>query len=185
MAASPWRGATLAPLATNVRESRSTMTHPEHARSLRAARAAKSAENLPADRVVPIPKGGPGDQRPRGPRAPAQNLVIGGGPEKQLGILFVRECLVSRVGREVAGGPLPHVTNHPVATDRRDVARVRANRGGTKCELIDIRERVGWRLVTPWISARATACGIPRCRRLPFQLRGQPLPRPTGVGFGL
>src|SRR4051812_10221648 len=105
-------------------------------RSSGIAGAPEAAEDLAADGVVPVAKRVANRPGPRGPRAAAEDLVLGA--EEDLGILRVRETLEAGPRPEITGRPLPHVADHAVAADRRDAGRVAPNRRGAEGELVDI-----------------------------------------------
>src|SRR3954469_18834950 len=84
------------------------------------AGAPEAAEDLAADGVIPVAERVANGAGTRGPRAAAQNLVLGA--EARFGIFLVGEALESGPGPEVARRPPPHVADHAVAADRRDVA---------------------------------------------------------------
>src|SRR3979411_1805447 len=79
----------------------------------RVAGAPEAGEDLPADRVIPVPEGGPAGGRVGGPEPPAQHPVLVGA-EEHLRILRVRVRLEPGVAGEMATGPLPHVTEQLV-----------------------------------------------------------------------
>src|SRR5512147_207185 len=85
------------------------------------AGAPEAAEDLAADGVIPVAERIAHGPRPRGPRAPAKDLVLGA--EEDFGILGIGEALEPRPGAEVARRPFPDITDHARAADRRDVGR--------------------------------------------------------------
>src|SRR5258705_11321520 len=80
----------------------------------------EAAEDLAADGVIPVAERVANGARPRGPRAPAEDLVLGA--EEGLGILPVGKALEPGPRAEVARRPFPDVTEHPVAADGRGAA---------------------------------------------------------------
>src|SRR3954447_17718381 len=74
--------------------------------------ATEAAEDLAADRVVPVAEGAPDRGVVGGPGAAAQHLVLVA-PE-DLAVLRVGEGLEAGVRTEVGGGPLPHVADQAV-----------------------------------------------------------------------
>src|SRR5688500_4666816 len=68
------------------------------------SRASKTAENLAADRIVPIPECVANRSRARCPGATAKHFVLGS--EERLRVLPVRETLEARIRQEVARSPL-------------------------------------------------------------------------------
>src|SRR6476619_5728911 len=83
------------------------------------AGAPEAAEDLAADGVIPVTERVADRGRSRGPRAPAQDLVVGA--EEGLGVFLVGKALESGPGPEVARRPLPHVADHPVTANGRHV----------------------------------------------------------------
>src|SRR5205085_10691622 len=74
--------------------------------------AAKAAEDLTANRIVPVAEGIPNGPRPRRPGRSTKYLVLRS--EKDLRVLGVREGHETRMTVEIGARPLPHVTQHPV-----------------------------------------------------------------------
>src|ERR1700734_1759987 len=66
----------------------------------------EAGEDLPADRVVPVPERAPAGYRRHRERAAAHHLVLRA--EEDLRVLAVRPGAEAGVGQEVAAGPLPH-----------------------------------------------------------------------------
>src|ERR1700730_19448209 len=64
-------------------------------------------EDLPPDRVIPVPERAPAGHRADGERPAAQHLVLGA--EEHLRVLLVRPGAEPRVGEEVRARPLPDV----------------------------------------------------------------------------
>src|SRR3954466_13419077 len=124
----PWAISSRMPASTCVRVA---------AAALGITRASEAAEDLAADRVIPVPEGCPGDQRPGCPGAAPEDLIFRS--EKDFRVLGVGERLVVGVRLEVARGPLPDIANHAVAANRRDVPEVGANRRRAERQLVDIR----------------------------------------------
>src|SRR3954449_11796078 len=86
------------------------------------ARAAEAGEDLAPLRVVPVAEGVADHAEARRPRAAAQHLVLVA--EEELRVLAVRVGAEAAVGREVAGGPLPRVADHPEHAVRRRSLRI-------------------------------------------------------------
>src|SRR5690242_7822604 len=103
-------------------------------RALGIAGAPEAAEDLAADGVVPVAERVANRPWAGGPRAAAQDLVLGA--EEDLGVFLVGEALEPGPRREVARRPLPHVADHPMAADRRDVLLVTPDRRGAERELV-------------------------------------------------
>src|SRR5687767_13038380 len=138
---------------------------------LRITGAPEAAEDLAADGVVPVAEGVANRTGAGGPRPPAKDLVLVA--EEGLGVLGIGERLEARPRPEVAGGPLPDITDHAATADGRAVPRVRGHRRGAEAELIQVGERTRRRLIPPGIAELARGAGVPRCRRLPLCLARQ------------
>src|SRR3954463_14022513 len=135
--------------------------------------APEAAEDLAADGVIPIAEGIANRSWAGGPRAAPKNLVLTS--EECLGVLRVREALEIGVRLEITRGPLPDVTNHPGAPDRRNVRRITADRGGAETQLIHVGQLPASRRFSPGVAALAALGGIPGRRCLPLELGRQPL----------
>src|SRR5581483_10851280 len=79
------------------------------------ARTAEAGEDLAALGQIPVAERTARDDGLRRPRAAAQHLVAA--PEVHRRVLRVWERLESRIGSEVARGPLPHVAQHLMAAE--------------------------------------------------------------------
>src|SRR5581483_9530440 len=79
------------------------------------ARTAEAGEDLAALGQIPVAERTARDDGLRRPRAAAQHLVAA--PEVHRRVLRVGERLESRIGSEVARGPLPHVAQHLMAAE--------------------------------------------------------------------
>src|SRR6202035_3067382 len=126
--------------------------------SFGVARGAESAEDLTADRIVPVAESAAAGHRVHPERASAQHLVLGA--EEDLRILLVGERGEARVGREVGRGPLPHVADELVDAERRRAVRIAAGRGGLEMALSEVRvsrSRIG---VAPRVAAGAVGGGV-------------------------
>src|SRR5690349_24105155 len=132
------------------------------------AGAPEAAEHLAANGIVPVAERVADRAWPRGPRAPAQDLVVGA--EEDFGVFLVRKRLEPGPRPEVARGPLPHVADHPVAADGRHVAGIAPDRRGAERELVHVGECAIRRRVTPGEGALGAGGRIPRGRRLPLDL---------------
>src|SRR3954453_23417893 len=120
---------------------------PRSNRGLVIACAPEAAEDLAADGVVPVAEGVAYRARAGGPRAPAEDLVLGS--EEDLGIFPVGKALEAGPGQEIAHGPLPDVADHAPAAQRRHVARIRAHGSRAEGELVDVGQRTVSGLVAP------------------------------------
>src|SRR6185295_11447794 len=143
--------------------------------------AAEAAEDLSSDRVIPVPERGANRPRSRRPRPASQNLVVGA--KEFFRVFFVRETLKSWIAVEVTRRPLPHVTDHPAASNGRNVPLVGADRRRVKGELIDIGDVSGNRRVAPRVIAGASRRRIPCSCRLPLKFSRQPFTGPFCKGF--
>src|SRR5215471_7288962 len=109
---------------------------------------AEAREDLPPDRVVPVAERATAGDRGDAERVTAEHLVLAA--EEHLGVLLVRPGGEAGVGQEVAGGPLPHVTDELAHARRARAARVAAPRCPLEVVLPQVRP-VGCRvLVAPW-----------------------------------
>src|ERR1700743_2903304 len=77
----------------------------------------EAGEDLPPDRVVPVAERAPAGDLVGAEGAAAQHLVLRS--EEDLGIFAVRERGETGGRIEVAGRPLPHVTDELVHAQRR------------------------------------------------------------------
>src|SRR4051794_14050253 len=152
-------------------------------RSSRVARTAESAEDLSADRIVPVPESVANGTRPGRPRAAPQHFVLC--PKKFLGVLLVWKRLETRIGAEIARRPFPHVADHSVTTNRRNVPLVASDRGGAKSELIDVCGFFIRPRIAPRVSLRPANRRVPRRGCFPLEFGGQALARPAREGVGL
>src|SRR5690349_16894376 len=109
--------------------------------------APEAAEDLAADRVIPVAEGAADGAGPSSPRATAEHLVLG--TEEHLGVLGIGECLEPGPRSEVTRGPLPHVADHAGAAERRDVTRVGAQRRGAEPELVQVGQLAARGLLAP------------------------------------
>src|SRR5262245_59772127 len=115
--------------------------------SLGIASTPEAAEDLAADRVVPIAEGGAHGARARCPRPSAKNFVFRA--EEGLGVFGVGKWLEAGVLSEVAGRPLPYVADHPVAADRGDISGVRSDGCRVERGLIQVGQLRAPGLVSP------------------------------------
>src|ERR1041385_2331774 len=81
--------------------------------------APEAAEDLAADRVIPVAERAAHGTGACRPGATAKYLVFG--PEEGLGVFPVGERLEAGISVEVAGGPFPHVPDHAITAERREV----------------------------------------------------------------
>src|SRR5262249_59419450 len=72
-------------------------------------RGPEPGEDLPPDRVIPVPERAAAGNRRHAERSAAQHLVLRA--EEHLGVLLVRPRHEPRVRQEVRVCPLPHVTD--------------------------------------------------------------------------
>src|SRR5258708_7694962 len=91
---------------------------------IRVASGAEAGEDLPPDRVVPVPERAAADNLVDRERAAAQHLVVG--PEEDFRVLLVRIGDKARVRQEVARRPLPDVTDQLPGAGRRGAVRIGA-----------------------------------------------------------
>src|SRR5436309_124552 len=82
----------------------------------------EAAEDLAADRAVPVPEGVPYSARSRGPRTSTEHPVIAA--EDCFAVLLVRKAFEARVRLQIAGGPLPDVADHAATSHGRQILRV-------------------------------------------------------------
>src|SRR3984885_15769757 len=96
----------------------------------------EAGEDLPADRVVPVPERAPAGHRRHRERAAAHHLVLGA--EEDLGVLAVRPGAEAGGGQEGAGGPLPHVADELPRTARRGSPGIAACGRGLEVLLAEV-----------------------------------------------
>src|SRR5215207_6891728 len=81
-----------------------------HMAGLGVRGAAEAGEDLPPDRIVPVPERGAAHAGVACPGSTPQHLVLAS--EEHLGVLAVGERHEARVPGEVGGRPFPHVAEH-------------------------------------------------------------------------
>src|SRR5688572_16116072 len=114
---------------------------------------AEATEDLTSDRVVPVAETIANCAWACGPGAASQDLVLAS--EERLRVLPVRKALESRIASEIGGGPLPDVADHSIAAARRNISAIRTHRRGVERQLVDVRVRACWRLITPRVQQSA------------------------------
>src|SRR5205823_3447775 len=97
----------------------------------------EAGEDLSALGEVPVAEARRDDPSARGPRAAAQDPVVGA--EEDLRVLLVGMRGEARIAVERAGGPLPHVADHAQAAMWRRALGVGMNGGGAALQLVDVR----------------------------------------------
>src|ERR1700694_635035 len=85
------------------------------------ARTPEAAEDLAANRIVPVAEGVANRTRPRGPGSAPKHLVRASKEGRR--VFAVGKGRESRPRKEITRGPLPHVTDESVAAHRRDARR--------------------------------------------------------------
>src|SRR5438105_9041846 len=107
--------------------------------------APEPGEDLPADRIVPVPERRPGHQRGGRPRPAAEDLVVGA--VEHLGVLLVGEGDEAGVGGEVGRRPLPHVAQHLLDAVPAGAVGIGPDRRRAEVALAEVG--VHWRLTPP------------------------------------
>ncbi len=154
-----------------------------HSAGLDVAGQPESAEDLAADRVVPVAERASTRHLVGAERAAAQHLVVAA--EKHLGVLGVRERLEPGVRLEIRGGPLPHVTDQVMHTGRGGTVGVRAHVRRFEMPLVQIGMCGSGFGVAPRVRVAGASVGVEARGLLPLGLRRQTLACPAGVGVGL
>ncbi len=112
---------------------------------------AEPGEDLPPDRVVPVPERAPAGHRADRERPAAEHLVLG--TEEHLRVLPVGPGAKPRIRTEVRTRPLPDVPDQLPGPARRRPLRVRAGRRGPQ----ELLAQVGVRGLRLRVAPRVTA----------------------------